>query len=92
MIISYKHKGLEIYATKGDRSKLQQQHVEKIKIILTRLDAAKTVQAMNQPGYNLHQLTGDLKNFYAVKVSGNWRIVFRFEDENAYDVDYIDYH
>lgn len=92
MIVSYRHKGLELYATKGDRSKLQPQHVEKIKTILTRLDAAKTAQMMNQPGYGFHQLTGDLKGFYAVKVSGNWRIIFRFDSENAYDVDYIDYH
>lgn len=92
MIVSYQHKGLELYATKGDRSKLQQQHVPRIKTILTRLDAAKTPQMMNQPGYNFHQLTGDLKGFYAVKVSGNWRIIFRFDGENAYDVDYVDYH
>lgn len=92
MIISYRHKGLELYATKGDRSKLQQHHVEKIKTILTRSDAARTVQTMNQPGYNFHSLSGGLEGFYAVKVSGNYRIIFRFEGENAYDVDYIDYH
>lgn len=47
---------------------------------------------MNQPGYNFHPLKGDLIGFYAVNVSGNWRIVFRFEGENAADVDYVDYH
>ena len=92
MIISYRHKGLELYATKGDRSKLQQKHVEKIKLILTRLDAVKTAQAMNQPGSNFHSLSGELDGFYAVKVSGNYRIIFRFEGENAHDVDYLDYH
>ena len=92
MIISYRHKGLELYATKGDRSKLQQMHVEKIKLILTRLEAAKTPQTMNQPGYNFHALSGDLAGFYSVKVSGNYRIIFRFEGENAHDVDYLDYH
>jgi proteic killer suppression protein len=92
MIINYRHKGLELYATKGDRSKLQQKHIERIKLILTRLDAAKSAQMMNQPGYNFHQLSGDRLGFYAVKVSGNYRIIFRFEGENAYDVDYIDYH
>ena len=92
MIVSYRHKGLELYATKGDRSKLQQHYVEKIKLILTRLDAAKTAQTMNQPGSNFHQLSGELQGFYAVKVSGNYRIIFRFEGENAYDVDYLDYH
>jgi proteic killer suppression protein len=92
MIISYRHKGLELYATKGDRSKLQQTHVQKIKLILSRLDAAKNAQVMNQAGYHFHQLSGDLAGFYSVKVNGNWRIIFRFEGENAYDVDYVDYH
>ncbi|MGA0560775.1 type II toxin-antitoxin system RelE/ParE family toxin [Larkinella sp. VNQ87] len=92
MIVSYRHKGLELYATKGDRSKLHQPHVQKIKTILTRLDAATTPQMMDQPGYKFHSLTGDLQGFYSVKISGNYRIIFRFEGENAHDVDYIDYH
>ena len=92
MIESYRHKGLELYAEKGDRSKLQQHLVQKIKMILTRLDAATTPQEMNQPGYNFHSLPGELKDFYAVKVSGNYRIIFRFEGENACDVDLLDYH
>lgn len=92
MIISYRDKALELYATKGDRSKLQQQHIAKIKTILTRLDAAKNAQMMNQPGYNFHSLSGKYEGFYAVKVSGNWRIIFRFEGEDAHDVDYLDYH
>jgi proteic killer suppression protein len=92
MIVNYRHKGLELYASKGDRSKLHQQHVQKIKTILTRLDAATRVQEMDQPGYKFHSLSGDLQGFYSVKVSGNYRIIFRFEGENAYDVDYIDYH
>jgi proteic killer suppression protein len=92
MIVNYRHKGLELYASKGDRSKLQQIHVQKIKLILTRLEAAKSPQEMNQPGYGFHPLTGDLQGFYSVKVSGNYRIIFRFVGENACDVDYIDYH
>jgi toxin HigB-1 len=88
MIISYRHKGLELYATKGDRSRLQQSHIAKIRLILTRLDTAKSPEEMNQPGYGFHSLKG----FYAVKVSGNWRIIFRFIGENAADVDYLDYH
>lgn len=92
MIISYRHKGLELYATKGDRSKLNQNHVAKIRLILTRLDAATAPEQMNQLGYDFHALKGTLKGFYAVKVSGNWRIIFRFEGENAADLDYVDYH
>ena len=47
---------------------------------------------MNQPGSNFHSLSGALEGSYAVKVSGNYRIIFRFDGENAYDVDYTDYH
>lgn len=92
MIKSFRHKGLELYASKGDRSKLPHLHITKIKTILTRLEAAKNPVELNQPGYHFHQLTGDLKGFFAVKVSGNYRIIFRFENENAFDVDYLDYH
>ena len=91
MIVSYRHKGLEQYAQKGDSSKLQPHLVQKIKRLLTRLDAAKSPEIMNQPGYDFHKLTGDLKDFYAVKVNKNYRIIFRFEGENAYEVDYLDY-
>lgn len=92
MIVSYRNESLERYATKGDRSKLQQVHIVKIRLILTRLEAATSPEQMNQPGYNFHPLKGDLEGFYAVKVSGNWRITFRFEGENAADIDYVDYH
>ena len=92
MIASLRHKGLRLYYEKGDASKLQPQHVGKLRLILTRLNAAKVPNDINVPGYNLHQLTGDLKNFWAVKVDKNYRVVFRFEGEDVYDVDYIDYH
>lgn len=92
MIMSFRHKGLKLFYEKGDASKLQLQHVSKIKLILTRLEAAKTPEEMQVPGYNLHGLTGEFKNFWSVKVDKNYRIIFRFEDENVHDVNYIDYH
>lgn len=92
MIVNFRHKGLELYARKGDRSKLIASHIPKIRLVLTRLDAAKSPDELNQPGYSFHSLKGNLKGFYSVKVSGNWRIIFRLEDENATDVDYLDYH
>ncbi len=92
MIINYRSKGLELYATKGDRLKLAPAHISKIRLILTRLDAVTSPEQMNQPGYDFHSLKGNYKGYYAVKVSGNWRLIFRFENENAYDVDYLDYH
>jgi proteic killer suppression protein len=59
---------------------------------LTRLDASANQADMDLPGLRLHPLKGELKGFYAVDVSGNWRIVFRFEDGDAVDVDLVDYH
>jgi proteic killer suppression protein len=56
------------------------------------LDEAMNVRDMNLPGYRLHALKGDLAGFWAVSVSGNWRIIFRFENGTASDVDLIDYH
>jgi proteic killer suppression protein len=76
----------------GERRGVSAPHVQKIERILARLDEAQRVQDMALPGWRLHALKGDLKDFWAVSVSGNWRIVFRFEDGRAWDVDLIDYH
>jgi proteic killer suppression protein len=66
--------------------------VDKIKRILARLDEAADIRNMALPGFQLHPLKGKLKGLWAVSVSGNWRVVFRFENGNAYDVDLVDYH
>ena len=92
MIVSFKHKGLRLFYEKGNASKLQPQHVSKIRLILTRLDAAKAVEELNVPGYGLHELKGDLTGHWSIKVDKNYRITFRIETENARDVDYIYYH
>jgi len=92
MIVSFRHKGLRLFYEKGDTSKLQPQHVAKIRLILTRLDAARTPEELNVPGYGLHQLKGDLKDFWSVKVDKNYRLIFKLINEYAEDVDYIDYH
>jgi proteic killer suppression protein len=92
MIVSPRHKGLRLYYEKGDASKLQAQHLTKIRLILTRLDAVSKPEEMNVPGYNLHSLRGDLKGFFSVRVSGNYRIIFCFEGEKVSEVDYLDYH
>lgn len=91
MIKSFRHKGLKRLYERGDRSKLNAQQLAKIELILTALDAATTPQDMDLPPFRFHPLKGDLKGFYSVWVTGNWRIVFRFEDEPE-DVDLTDYH
>ena len=92
MITSFRHKGLKRLYEKGDRKGVNAQHAERIENILGLLDVAARVEDMNVPTFRLHQLSGDLKGFWAVTVRANWRIVFRFEDGNAFDVDLIDYH
>ena len=92
MIESIKHKGLKLLWEKDDVSKLPSVQILKIRMILTLLDNAADVQDMNFPGSDLHALKGNLTGFWAVKINGNYRLIFRFEKENALDVDYIDYH
>jgi proteic killer suppression protein len=92
MILSIRHKAVKALYNEGDTSKLPAENLEKIRRILTRLDAAKQPQVMNYPGSDFHQLKGDLKDFYSVKVRANWKIIFRFVGEDVVDVDYLDYH
>ena len=92
MISSIRHKGLKRLYEDDDPRGVQTQHVVKLRDILARLDAATTVDDMNLPSFRLHPLRGDLKGLWAVTVQSNWRVVFRFEDGDALDVDYVDYH
>jgi toxin HigB-1 len=92
MIKSIQHKGLRLFYEQEDASKLPAAHVNRIRTILTRLEFAKSLNDIGTPGSRLHPLSGNLKGFYAVNVSGNWRIIFRFDDGNVHDVDYVDYH
>lgn len=92
MISSIRHKGLKLFFENDNSSKLQPHHVEKIRRILYRLDEAETIDDLNIVGWALHPLSGDMKGHWAVKVNGNYRITFRFEVGNVFDVDYIDYH
>jgi proteic killer suppression protein len=92
MIQSFRHKGLKLLFENGDRRKVQPAHANKIERVLARLEEASKVGNMDLPGFRLHQLKGDLAGFWSVTVSGNWRLVFRFEGGHASDVDLIDYH
>ena len=92
MIKSFKHKGLEKFFTKGSAAGIQVAHAVKIGDRLAFLHAATCLDDIDKPGYRLHELKGKLKSHWAITVSGNWRIVFRFEDGDAYVVNYEDYH
>ena len=92
MIGSFHHKGLERLYRDDDRKLLPPQLVARIREILTALEAAETIKGLNRPTFRLHPLKGDRKGFWAVTVRANWRIVFRFVDGKALDVDFVDYH
>lgn len=92
MIKSFKHKGLEDFFYTGDKKGIKTDHADRLSRILDRLNAASQIRDMNYPGSFLHQLTGNKKGLYAVRVSGNWRVFFRFIDGDAYIVGYDDYH
>jgi proteic killer suppression protein len=92
MIRSIRHKALRRLYEEDDERGLNAEHVEKLRDILARLDAAESVEDLNLPGLRLHPLKGDRKGLWAVTVRANWRIVFGFEDGDAHEIDYIDYH
>ncbi len=92
MIGSFKHKGLKRLYEKDDESKLSHEQLPKIRRILSALDAATESDDMDFPGFRLHPLKGELAGSFAVSVTGNWRITFRFEGETPTDVDLVDYH
>jgi proteic killer suppression protein len=92
MIVSFRHKGLKLVYEKGDRRRLSSEFADKIERILARLDEATEPRNLDLPGFRLHPLKGDLVGDWSVSVSGNWRIVFRFDGGNVRDVDLVDYH
>ncbi len=92
MIKGVRHKGLEKFFTKGIKSGIQAKHVERLRLFLGRLNASMCPKDMNLSDLNLHELRGGRKGTWSVKVSGNWRITFKFVDKDANDVDYEDYH
>ncbi|MBI5903109.1 MAG: type II toxin-antitoxin system RelE/ParE family toxin [Deltaproteobacteria bacterium] len=92
MIKSFRHKGMKAFYSTGSKAGIQAKHADRLRLILARLDAAREPEDMNLPGLRLHRLSGGLKGFWAVEVSGNWRVIYRFEGQDAFDVDYLDYH
>lgn len=92
MIRSFRHKGLERFFLKGTKSGIQAKHASKLRLILGRLNASQSPKDMNLPGLYLHQLGGDRRGTWSVRVSGNWRVTFRFVEGDAEVVDYEDYH
>ena len=92
MIKSFRHARLEAFYHKGVTRGLPPEHLRKLRRILTALDQSENTQQVALHGVEPHALKGPFSGTYAVKVSRNWRVTFRFEDGHVYDVDYVDYH
>ncbi len=92
MIRRFRHRGLERFFERGDLSGINPQQAARLRRLLTSLNASAAPAGMNLPGYRLHQLKGDREEQWAVSISGNWRLVFEFEGEDATNVDLVDYH
>ncbi|MHB1362208.1 MAG: type II toxin-antitoxin system RelE/ParE family toxin [Thermoleophilia bacterium] len=92
MIISFAHKGLEKFYRTGSKSGIQAKHTQRLRLILSNLDQAEGPDDMDMPGLALHQLKGRRQGVWAVRVSGNWRVTFRFKGRDTEIVNYEDYH
>ena len=92
MIKSFQHKGLRRFFEDDDGRKLPQDMLARIALILSTLHASQEIEGMDIPTFRLHPLKGELKGFYSVTVRANWRIIFRFEGGQAFDLDFVDYH
>ena len=92
MIRSFRHKGIHEFFETGSKAGIQPTHASRLRVQLTRLDAATSPQDMNASGWRLHQLSGKFSGYWSVTVNGNWRLTFVFEGSDAVLVDYQDYH
>jgi len=92
MIISFRHKGLELFYQTGSTKGIQAAHATKLRLILAVLDVATSPQAITLQAFKSHQLKGKMSGFWSIWVNGNWRVVFRFATGDVELVDYLDYH
>jgi proteic killer suppression protein len=92
LIKTFRHRGLKRLFHDGDGSKLPADQIQRIADAIAHLDAAMRPADVDLPGYRLHQLKGDLKGLWSASITANRRIIFRFEDGKAFDVDFVDYH
>ncbi len=92
MIRTFRHQGLKRLFRNAEASKIRADQLKRIADVLASLDTALRPSDLDFPGYRLHRLKGHLQGHWSVSISGNWRIIFRFEDGDCFDVDLLDYH
>lgn len=92
MIVSFQHKGLRLFHETGSTRGIRADHAKRLGYLLLMMDRAATPADLDIPGWRLHPLKGDLTPYWSVRVSDNWRVIFRFTDGDIELVDYLDYH
>ncbi|MHB8481274.1 MAG: type II toxin-antitoxin system RelE/ParE family toxin [Nitrospiria bacterium] len=92
MILRFRHKGLERLFKAGSKAGIVPGHAQRLKRILTVLNVAEKPDDVDIDGFDLHPLHGSLAGYWSVSVSGNWRVIYRFERRDVTGVDYLDYH
>ena len=92
MIRTLRHRGLKRLYERGDASKVRADSAERVLLALADLDDARKPSDLDLPGYRLHPLKGSRRGFWSISISANWRIIFRFDQGDVYDVDLVDYH
>lgn len=92
VIVSFQHRRLEEFFRTGSKRGIQTQHASKLARVLSALDQATTIEPiLHIPGYRAHELSGDRNGFWSLRITGNWRVIFRFVGEDVELVDYLDY-
>ena len=92
MIKSFKHKGLELFYRTGTTKGINANHSTKLRLQLSALDTAQSIEDLNLPSYRLHALKGERKGFWSITVNANWRVTFEFSNGDVYIINYEDYH
>ncbi len=93
MILGFRNKTLERFFRTGKTQGIRPEHIKRLRLILTLLNRMRGLRDLSEAsGLRLHQLKGDLKNFWSVTLSGNWRVIFQFDGTDVFEVDYLDYH
>jgi toxin HigB-1 len=93
MIGSFRHKALRKLFDDGTSKGLSPDLVPRLRRMLTALNAADDLlQLETFPGWRLHALKGDMLGTWSLSVSGNWRLIFKWQDGVAEELDLVDYH
>lgn len=92
MIGNFKDRRLKRLYERGDRRGIRADMVDRVEVILAQLDVSLKIEDMDVRGWRLHRLSGNLQGFWSVTVRANWRIIFRFENGTAFDIEMVDYH